>query len=100
MKTKTGSGDLSVARKRKKRLIRGLELKEMKISITAQLARPALTFEEMMNLQVDDILLLDRGINEPVELMVGNMTVHRGWPSKSDGQYALVITEDSGLQHI
>ena len=58
---------------------------------------PALTFEEMMSLQVDDVLLLDRGINEPVELMVGDLTVHRGWPSKSEGQYALVITEDSGL---
>ena len=69
-------------------------LNEMSVSAMAQLASTSLTFEEMMNLQVDDILLLDRRIDEPVELIVDNATVCYGWPSKSSGQYALVISED------
>ncbi len=73
-------------------------LNEMRVSAMAQLASTVLTFEEMMNLQVDDILLLDRRIDEPVELIVDDLTICYGWPSKSSGQYALVITEDPKLK--
>ena len=72
-------------------------LHEMKVSAMAQLASTVLTFEEVMNLQVEDILLLDRRIDEPIELIVDDMTICYGWPSKSSGQYALAITEDPKL---
>jgi flagellar motor switch protein FliM len=72
-------------------------LHEMKVSAMAQLASTVLTFEEIMNLQVDDILLLDRRIDEPIELIVDDLTICYGWPSKSSGQYALVITNDTKL---
>lgn len=72
-------------------------LHEMKVSAMAQLASSVLTFEEIMNLQIDDILLLDRRIDEPIELIVDDLTICHGWPSKSSGQYALAITEDPKL---
>lgn len=72
-------------------------LHEMKLSVKAHLARASVTFEEMMSLQVDDILLLDRKVDEPVELIVGDRTVHYGRPARSEGQYALVIAENKGL---
>jgi flagellar motor switch protein FliM len=72
-------------------------LNEMKIYAVAQLASTVLTFEEILNLQVDDILLLDGRIDEPIELIVDDQTICYGWPSKSSGQYALVITEDPKL---
>ncbi len=71
-------------------------LHEIKLSVKAQLTRAAITFEEMMNLQVDDILLLDRKIDEPVELMLGDRTISYGRPARSEGKYALVITADKG----
>ncbi len=68
-------------------------LQEMSVSVTAQLASTVLTFEEIMGLGVDDILLLDKRIDEPVELIVEGRTVFRGRPAKSAGKYAVVITE-------
>ncbi|RKY23437.1 MAG: hypothetical protein DRP62_05880 [Planctomycetota bacterium] len=63
------------------------------VSVTAQLASAELTFEELINLQPDDILLLDKKISEPIELIVEGKTVLHGKPAKSDGRYAVVITE-------
>ena len=63
------------------------------VSITAQLASAKLTFEEIMSLQVNDVLLLDKSVNEPAELIVEKQTIFRGQPAKSDGNHAVVITE-------
>jgi len=67
-------------------------LQEMPVLITSQLASAALSFEELMNLQADDILLLDKKVNQPVELKVDGRTVYYGWPVKSAGKYAVKIT--------
>lgn len=75
-------------------------LQHMPVTVTAQLASTMLSFEEIMNLQVDDILLLDKRANEPVELIADGRTICRGRPAKSAGKYAVAITatafEDTG----
>jgi flagellar motor switch protein FliM len=63
------------------------------VPVTAQLASIALTFEEVMGLQVDDILLLDKRVSELVELIIESQTIFRGQLAKSDGKYAVVIKE-------
>jgi flagellar motor switch protein FliM len=67
-------------------------LNEMSVLITGQLASTVLTFEEIMDLQQDDILVLDKRIDEPVELIVGDRTFYYGYPAKSAGKYAVTIT--------
>jgi len=67
-------------------------LQEMPVLITSQLASAVLSFEELMNLQADDILLLDKRVNQPVELIVDGRTVYYGRPAKSAGKYAVTIT--------
>lgn len=67
-------------------------MKGIDITVTAQLASTMLTFEEIMNLQVDDIFLCDRRVDKPIELLIDNKTVCYGWPAQSSGQYALVIS--------
>ncbi len=71
-------------------------LHRMPVSITAQLARTYLTFQELMAARPCDILLLDKAIDESVELIVGGRTFFRGRPAKSAGQYAIVIAESVG----
>jgi flagellar motor switch protein FliM len=51
-----------------------------------------LTFEEIVNLQVDDILVLDKRIDQPAELIVDDRTYYYGCPAKSAGKYAVTIT--------
>jgi len=70
-------------------------MQQMTVSVTAQLASTVLTFEEIMNLRPNDILLLDKRIDEPIDLIVDDRAVCHGWPAKSAGQYAVVITADT-----
>jgi len=71
-------------------------LQQMPVSITAQLAVAMLTFEQLMSLRPADVLLLDKAMDEPVELIVESRTLFRARIAKSAGQYAVVIqnTED------
>ncbi|UCE48638.1 MAG: FliM/FliN family flagellar motor switch protein [Phycisphaerales bacterium] len=67
-------------------------LQEMTVSVTAQLDTIPLTFEEVANLQVNDMLLLDRTVDEPIELVLNDRPIFSGRPAKSAGKYAVVIT--------
>ena len=85
--TKSSAEDVS-------KLVLG-HLQQMPVSVTAQLASTVLHFEEIMSLQPGDILLLDKGIDETVELIVEGQTLFRGWPARSTGKHAVLITERS-----
>ena len=67
-------------------------MQQMPVSVTAQLASTVLTFEEIMSLRPNDILLLGKRIDEPIELFVDERAVCYGWPAKSAGHHAVVIT--------
>ncbi|MCH8118467.1 MAG: FliM/FliN family flagellar motor switch protein [Planctomycetes bacterium] len=68
-------------------------IQQMPVCITAQLASTVLTLEEIMSLEVGDILLLDKKVNESIELVVSGQTAFRGRPAKSAGKHAVLITE-------
>lgn len=70
-------------------------LQTMSVPVTVRLASTMLTFEEVMNLQADDVLLLDRRVDEMVELIVDGRTVYHGWPVKSANHYAVAIAPAS-----
>lgn len=67
-------------------------LGQTSVRVTARLATTELSFEEMMDLQVNDILLLDKKVDDFVELIVDEQTLYYGWPVRSDGKYAVAIT--------
>ncbi|MFA5239042.1 MAG: FliM/FliN family flagellar motor switch protein [Phycisphaerae bacterium] len=71
---------------------------KLPVSITARLASVVLTFEEIMSLQADDILLLDKSVKEPAELTIERQTIFRGQLVKSDDHYAMLITELCGKE--
>jgi flagellar motor switch protein FliM len=67
-------------------------VQQMSVSITAQLASTSFTLGELMGLEANDILLLDKRIDEPVELIVNGRMALCGRPAKSAGKYAVVVT--------
>lgn len=67
-------------------------LEKTRIGVTVQLASVELSFEQMMDLQANDIVLLDKNVNEPLELVVEGRTVCYGWPAQSAGKYAVTIS--------
>jgi flagellar motor switch protein FliM len=68
-------------------------LQSMPVTVTACLGATMLTCEQIMDLSPSDILLLDKAINEPFELIVEGRAVLRGQPAQSSGCQAAVITE-------
>ncbi len=68
-------------------------IQQMPVCITAQLDSMVLTLEEIMSLEVGDILLLDKKVNEPIELITSGRTALLGQPAKLAGKHAMVITE-------
>lgn len=66
---------------------------EMPVPITARLGSTRLSFEDVVDLAPGDVLLLDKPIDEPVDLVVHNQTVFRGRPAQAAGQYAVFVTE-------
>ena len=68
-------------------------VQKIPVNVTARLAATRLSFTEVLDLAPDDILLLDKPIDEFVDVIVDDQTVFRGRPAQSEGQYAVYITE-------
>jgi flagellar motor switch protein FliM len=68
-------------------------LYEMPVTVVAGLDSTFLSFERLLELDTDDILLFDKTVAEPVELIVEDRVVFCGRPVRSDGHYAVWITE-------
>jgi flagellar motor switch protein FliM len=71
-------------------------IKHISVPVTVQLASTVITFKELMNLRPNDILLLDKKVDEPIDLIVDDRPVCYGRPAKSDGRHAIVITANAG----
>jgi flagellar motor switch protein FliM len=67
-------------------------LHRMTVGITAHLASTKLTFGQIMNLQVNDMLVLDKEVDEPIDVIVEDRTLYCGWPARSAGRYAVRIS--------
>jgi flagellar motor switch protein FliM len=68
-------------------------IEKIHVTVTANLAKTDFPFEDLMNLQAGDVLMLDKKIDQPIELLVKNKPVFRGTPASRDGKFAAVITE-------
>jgi len=68
-------------------------LHQMPILVTAQLGSASIVFGELMNLAVNDVLVLDMKVSEPVKLIVDGIELFNARPAKSDGKYAVAITQ-------
>jgi flagellar motor switch protein FliM len=63
------------------------------VTVTARLANTRICFEEVLDLTTDDILLIGKPIEEPVDLMIGDRIVFRGSAAQSEAHYAVFVTE-------
>jgi flagellar motor switch protein FliM len=66
---------------------------EMNITSTAQLPSTIFAFEDIMSLQVDDILLLNQPLNEPVSMLLEDKTIMHGRMARCESTKSIVITE-------
>jgi len=71
-------------------------VQQMPIQVTARLACAKLNFRELIELSPDDILLLDKSVHEPMDVLVGDQLVFRGQPARSRETRAVLVTESVG----
>ena len=67
-------------------------LHQMPVLLAAQLGSASIAFGELMDLAVNDVLVLDTKVSEPVKLIVDGLELFHGRPAKADGKYAVAIT--------
>jgi flagellar motor switch protein FliN/FliY len=72
----------------------GLEgLKDVTVTVAAELGRVTLTIGEVLKLGVGSVLELHRSINEPVDLMVQGVRLARGEVVVVEDRFAVRIRE-------
>ena len=55
------------------------------------LAGAMLAFKDVMNLEVDDIVMLNKNVMETAEILVEGQTLFHGFPAQAGGNFAVVI---------
>jgi flagellar motor switch protein FliM len=70
-------------------------LQSVPVQMTIRLAGATLNLQQLMAIEPDDTILLDKKITEPVDVLYNNAVVFRARPARADENYAVVITESS-----
>ena len=73
-------------------------LNDIELTATLRFGAREMTLEEILNLGPGSVVELDRHINEPVDLIVGDRIVARGDVVIVSGNFALRITEVAAPQ--
>ncbi|MBN1505461.1 MAG: FliM/FliN family flagellar motor switch protein [Sedimentisphaerales bacterium] len=68
-------------------------VQQMPVTIVGRLACTTLDFGELLGLEEEDIFLLDKPLDEPVELLVDNRVLFRGHIARSATRRAVVVTQ-------
>lgn len=67
-------------------------LHQVPVTVTGQLATAWLSFEELMAIQEGDTILLDKRVEEQIDLTVQGRSLFVGRPAKSGGKHAVFVT--------
>lgn len=63
------------------------------VQITAEFASTQLTLEQAMGLNVGDVLLMDKDLDDPMVLKIDDRLVFFGKPAQYEDHYAVVVTD-------
>ena len=68
-------------------------LRKLEVGVEVRLGRTTITIGELLDLQSGSVLALDRGVADPVELLVGEQVIARGELVSVEGEMGVRITE-------
>jgi flagellar motor switch protein FliM len=63
------------------------------VPISAELGQSTITVMDFINLQVGDIIKLDKGIEDELDVYVGNIVKFKALPGSASNSYAVKVTE-------
>ncbi|NQV34739.1 MAG: FliM/FliN family flagellar motor switch protein [Phycisphaeraceae bacterium] len=68
-------------------------VENISVQITAEFASTQLTLEQAMGLNVGDVLLMDKDLDAPMVLKIGDRLIFYGKPAQYEDHYAVVVTD-------
>lgn len=68
-------------------------LQDCPVPVQVQLGLVDMSFEELANLEPNDILMLDRGMDDPVDVRIGAKRAFAGIPAQRRASKAVLITQ-------
>jgi flagellar motor switch protein FliM len=63
------------------------------VPVSAELGKSSITVIDFINLQVGDIIKLDRNVEDELDIYVGNIVKFKALPGSTNNSYAVKITE-------
>jgi flagellar motor switch protein FliM len=68
-------------------------IEHVPVSVTARLGAATVTMRDIVSLEPDDVLILDKGLGDPIELIAMGKVLLYAIPVTCDGQYAVQVVE-------
>ncbi len=68
-------------------------LLDVNLSLTLRFGQRDLTLREILDLSAGSVIELDRHVEEPAELLLGNKVIAKGQVVTVDGNYGIKITD-------
>ncbi|MBP9015844.1 MAG: flagellar motor switch protein FliM [Candidatus Atribacteria bacterium] len=81
------STDSQIQEKVKKRI------NQVRLPVTVELGKASITLKELLNLEIGDVVVLDKRVGEPLDVLVGEKTKMKGMPGRVNRRLAIKITE-------
>lgn len=66
-------------------------LKNQQVSLAADFAKIKLTIEDVMNLQTDDVILLDKKVGQPIDLSIDGIKIFQAQLVQCEDSYGVAI---------
>lgn len=68
-------------------------LKHIKIPLTATLCKQSFNLDDILSLEVDDVIMLDKSINDTIDVFAMHKKLFSGTIAKNEGNYAVMISK-------
>jgi flagellar motor switch protein FliN/FliY len=72
-------------------------LLDVNLALTLRFGQRDLTLREILDLNAGSVIELDRAVEEPAELLLGDKVIARGQVVTVDGNYGIRITDMPGV---
>jgi flagellar motor switch protein FliM len=70
-------------------------MQEAPMEVSAQLSSAMITLNDVMTIQQGDVIVLDRKVNDPVDVLVNGQTCFQAWPAQHAGRSAIVVADSN-----
>jgi flagellar motor switch protein FliM len=68
-------------------------IKNIKVPLDSMFCKQLFTLDEILSLEVDDVLIFDKKINDPLDILANQKPIFSGTLAKNNGHYAVLINK-------